>query len=68
MLNVNHTASIKNVMTACPPPSSIEHSVPNSDTSTFTFCFTMMNIESVTSSNVPMLVFTKLSRPCCAAE
>lgn len=55
-------------MTAFPPPNSKENSDPNIVTSTLRFCLTMIQIESVTSNNVPMLVLIKLIRPCCAAE
>lgn len=62
------TEFIKNVMTAWPPPKSNENSVPTIVTSTLRFCFTINQMESVTSNSVPMFVLIKLIKPCCAAE
>lgn len=62
------TELIKNAMTAFPPPSSNEKNDPNIVTNTFRFCLTMIQMESVTSSNVPIFVLIKLIKPCWAAE
>lgn len=53
-------------MTADPPPNMMDDNVPVIDVKMFKFCLTINQMESITSSNVPIFVLIKLIMPCCA--